>query len=204
MASDGLQEPNLASQPLYGRWSSFWYTRTGRRKKREPDIFGRKEDNNFPPQRPGFEARSSHVEIVNIAALGQVSSKYFVFPLQLIPRTAPSSSPSIIRGWYNRTNSGGSTKWRLSLTLPQETNRKVKNTNAIARIISTAVQFITSVLLTFKSSTVRLAYCPNKMANIGADMGVQFPPPWPQLFRCTIILCVTYLIYAANLQKPFF
>jgi hypothetical protein len=41
--------------------------------------------------------------VVDKAALGQVSSKYFGFPCQSISPTAPFSSSSIIvRGWYNR------------------------------------------------------------------------------------------------------
>jgi hypothetical protein len=37
----------------------------------------------FPPRRPGFEARSSHVGFVmDKVALGQVSSEYFGFPCQ--------------------------------------------------------------------------------------------------------------------------
>jgi hypothetical protein len=39
--------------------------------------------------------------VVDKAALGQVFSEYFGFPLPLIPPTAPHSS-SIIPGWYNR------------------------------------------------------------------------------------------------------
>jgi hypothetical protein len=42
----------------------------------------------------------------------------------LIPPTAPHSSSSIIRGWYNRLISGRSTKWTQShLTPPQETKK---------------------------------------------------------------------------------
>jgi hypothetical protein len=37
------------------------------------------------------------------------------FPLPiLIPPTAPHSSSSIVRGWYNRPNSGRRTKWTQS------------------------------------------------------------------------------------------
>jgi hypothetical protein len=41
------------------------------------------------------------------------------FPLPiLIPRTAPHSSSSIIRGWYNRPTSGRRTKWTQSHPTP--------------------------------------------------------------------------------------
>jgi hypothetical protein len=46
------------------------------------------------------------------------------FPLPiLIPPTVPHSS-SIIRGWYNRPNSGADVPSGLSLTPPQETKKK--------------------------------------------------------------------------------
>jgi hypothetical protein len=42
------------------------------------------------------------------------------FPLPiLIPPTAPHSSSSIIRGWYNRPNSGEHAKWIQSHPTPQ-------------------------------------------------------------------------------------
>jgi hypothetical protein len=36
------------------------------------------------------------------------------FPLPLIPSTAPRSSSSVIRGWYNRPNRGRRAKWTQS------------------------------------------------------------------------------------------
>jgi hypothetical protein len=51
---------------------------------------------NLPQWRYG----SGHVEfVVDKAALGQVFSEYFGFPLPLIPPTAPHSSSPTIRGW---------------------------------------------------------------------------------------------------------
>jgi hypothetical protein len=54
--------------------------------------------------------------VVDKEALDQLSFQYFYFPCKsFIPPIAPQSSPSIIRGWYNRpfrgiSNSGlGST-----------------------------------------------------------------------------------------------
>jgi hypothetical protein len=49
--------------------------------------------------------RSGHVGFgVDIAALVQVFSEYFGFPLPSIPPIAPQSSSSIIIwGWYNRS-----------------------------------------------------------------------------------------------------
>jgi hypothetical protein len=46
-------------------------------------------------------------------------------PLQLIPLTASHSSSSIIRGWYNRPNSGRRTKWTVSHH--PKTNKKKTN-----------------------------------------------------------------------------
>jgi hypothetical protein len=43
------------------------------------------------------------------------------FPLPIrIPPIAPQSSSSIIRGWYNRPNSGLSTKWTQSHLMRKE------------------------------------------------------------------------------------
>jgi hypothetical protein len=54
---------------------------------------------------------------------GRLFSEYFCFPLPiLIPPTAPHSSTYIIRGWYNRPNSGRLPK-RLILAPLQETNK---------------------------------------------------------------------------------
>jgi hypothetical protein len=50
--------------------------------------------------------------------------RVFRFPLPiLIPPTAPLSSSSIIRGWYNRPISGRRTKWTVS---PQRKKLKKK------------------------------------------------------------------------------
>jgi hypothetical protein len=46
---------------------------------------------------------------------GEDFLRVLLFPLPiLIPPTAPHSSSSIIRGWYNRPNSGRRTKWTQS------------------------------------------------------------------------------------------
>jgi hypothetical protein len=37
-----------------------------------------------------------------------------LFPLSIIPSTAPHSSSTITRGWYNRPNSGRRTEWTQS------------------------------------------------------------------------------------------
>jgi hypothetical protein len=51
---------------------------------------------------------------------GAFSLRVLRFPLPiLIPPTAPHSSSSIIRGWYNRPNSGRRAKWAQSHTTPR-------------------------------------------------------------------------------------
>jgi hypothetical protein len=42
----------------------------------------------------------------------------FPLPIFILP-TAPHSSPSIIRGWYNRPSSGRRTKWTQSHPTPR-------------------------------------------------------------------------------------
>jgi hypothetical protein len=68
---------------------------------------------DFPPRWPRFDPRSGHVGfIVDKVSLGQVFLLVLRFPLPiLIPLTAPDLSSSITWGWYNRPNSGWSTKW---------------------------------------------------------------------------------------------
>jgi hypothetical protein len=46
----------------------------------------------------------------------------FLLPILIPPTAAHSSSSSIIRGWYNRPNSGRRTKWTQS-NPPQETKK---------------------------------------------------------------------------------
>jgi hypothetical protein len=94
----------------------------------------------FPPPLPEFESGSSHVgSVVERAALGQVSSKYFGFPCNsFIPLITPQSSPFAIQCWYNGpiyglSNSGlGSTPTKkkgrtntvgVSLPSPEDGNR---------------------------------------------------------------------------------
>jgi hypothetical protein len=62
--------------------------------------------------RPGFEPKLGHVGFeMDRVALGQVYSENFsLFSLPVVPPTAPHSS-SIIRGWYNRPNTGRHAKW---------------------------------------------------------------------------------------------
>jgi hypothetical protein len=78
----------------------------------------------FTPRRPGFGRRSGHVRfVVDKVALGQVFFKDFGVSYQLIPipPIAPHSSSSpIIRGWYDRPNSGRRTKWTQSRPIPRE------------------------------------------------------------------------------------
>jgi hypothetical protein len=60
----------------------------------------------FPRRQPGFEPRPDHVGfVVSKVALGQVFSEYFSYPYQSFHRLLHTSS-SIIRGRYNRPNSG--------------------------------------------------------------------------------------------------
>jgi hypothetical protein len=54
--------------------------------------------------------------------VGFLQLLWFPLPI-LIPPTAPHSS-SIIRGWYNRSNSGRRTKWTQSHTPTEKTKRK--------------------------------------------------------------------------------
>jgi hypothetical protein len=69
----------------------------------------------FPPWRPGFQPRSCHVEfVVDKTALKQGVSRVLQFLLPVTPLTAPHSSSSFIRGWYNRSNSGPRAKWTQS------------------------------------------------------------------------------------------
>jgi hypothetical protein len=68
-------------------------------------------------------AQVSHVGFVVIKVeLWAGILRVLRFPLPIvIPPTAPrSSSSSIIRGWYNGSNSGQSTKWTQSHLPPQE------------------------------------------------------------------------------------
>jgi hypothetical protein len=59
--------------------------------------------------------------VVDKVALEQVFFKVPRFPLSiLIPPTAPHSSSSIIRGWYNKPISGRCTKWAQSHPTPRE------------------------------------------------------------------------------------
>jgi hypothetical protein len=59
-------------------------------------------------------------------ALGQIFSELLRFPLPiLMTPTATHSSSSIIRGWYNRPNSGRRTKWTQSHPTPRN---KIKTT----------------------------------------------------------------------------
>jgi hypothetical protein len=70
----------------------------------------------FPPRRPG----SVHVGfVVDKVPLGQVFS-VLRFSLPIVsPPTAPHSSSSIIRGWYNGPDSGRRTKWTQSHHTPR-------------------------------------------------------------------------------------
>jgi hypothetical protein len=61
--------------------------------------------------------------LVGKAALEEVFSQYFGFPLLSIPSTAPHSY-SIIWGWYNRPDSGLRNSGHGS-TPPQETKENV-------------------------------------------------------------------------------
>jgi hypothetical protein len=58
------------------------------------------------------------------AAAGFIRVLRFPLPI-LSPSTAPRSSSSIIRGWYNRSISGRRTKWTQSH--PTLRNQKKKN-----------------------------------------------------------------------------
>jgi hypothetical protein len=48
------------------------------------------------------------------------------FPLQIIPPTAPHSSSSVIRVWYNKPNSEQHAKWNYSHTTPRPPPAKKK------------------------------------------------------------------------------
>jgi hypothetical protein len=81
-------------------------------------------------QRAPFDYRSGHVEFVaNEVTLGLGFLQVLQFPLPiLIPPIAPHSSSSIIRGWYNTSNSGRRTKCtRSHPTHELENNRFTQN-----------------------------------------------------------------------------
>jgi hypothetical protein len=79
----------------------------------------------LPPRRPGFQVRSGHMGfVVDKVALGAGFLQVLRFPLPiLIPPTAPHSSSSIIRDWYNRPISGRRTKW-TNKSHPTSINKK--------------------------------------------------------------------------------
>jgi hypothetical protein len=57
------------------------------------------------------------------------------FPLPiLIPPTAPHSS--IIRGWYNRPNSGRRTKWTQSHHTPRNKKNKKRVVNVVFQVLT--------------------------------------------------------------------
>jgi hypothetical protein len=75
-----------------------------------------------PPRQAGFVPRSCKIcGGQNDTGAGFLLVFRFPLPI-LIPLTAPQSS-SIIRGWYNKPNIGGRTKWTQSVTPPQENNK---------------------------------------------------------------------------------
>jgi hypothetical protein len=64
----------------------------------------------FSPWRPGFKPGSGHVGfVVDKVALGQVFSEYFGFPRQFEFHRLLHHH-HVIWGWYNRPDSGRSTK----------------------------------------------------------------------------------------------
>jgi hypothetical protein len=81
---------------------------------------------DFPPRRPGFEHRSGHVGfVVYKVALGGGFLRVVRLALPiLIPPTSPQSPSSIIRGWYNKPNSGRRTKWSQPHPLPPRNTKK--------------------------------------------------------------------------------
>jgi hypothetical protein len=63
--------------------------------------------------------------VVDNVALGQFTCEHFGFSCQsMFPPVAPQSPSSITWGWYNRSNSGCSTKWAQSH--PTKKNKKIK------------------------------------------------------------------------------
>jgi hypothetical protein len=74
----------------------------------------------FLPRRPEFDPRSGQVRVA--LGVGFLLVLRFLLPI-LIPSAAPHSL-SVIRGWYNRPNSGRRTKWTRSH--PHVTKLKIK------------------------------------------------------------------------------
>jgi hypothetical protein len=78
--------------------------------------------------------------------------------LILIPPTAPQSPSSVIRGWYNRSNSGRRTKWThcQSHPTPRKKFHKDRFTNSKVEWGGGGRQTRTSLLLFFSPKTSRL------------------------------------------------
>jgi hypothetical protein len=107
----------------------------------------------YPPRRPGFDSRSSHVRfVVDKMALGQVSSEYFGFPCQFsfhqMLHSYLSSGAGTIGKLVADVPSG------LSLTPPHETKKKKrKNLHSVGGILRI------NVILPASSMTLNSAYC---------------------------------------------
>jgi hypothetical protein len=72
----------------------------------------------FPPRRPGFQPGSCGI-CGGQSGTGTGFDRVLRFPLPIFisPIVQQSSSSSTIWGWYNRPNSGHSTKWTQSHTI---------------------------------------------------------------------------------------
>jgi hypothetical protein len=108
---DSICEPSVV-QPIASRYTDYASEEKPRRTSSGVPTEIR---TSFPPRRPGFEPKSGHVGFA-VDKTGAMVSILLVllFPLPvLIPPTVPHSS-FIIRGWYNRPNSGRRTKWTQS------------------------------------------------------------------------------------------
>jgi hypothetical protein len=78
----------------------------------------------FPPRRANSDPRSGHVRFVVDKVAGFL--RVFRFPLPiLIPPTAPHSSWSMIRCWYNRPVNGRRTNWSQSRSIGRIKNKTV-------------------------------------------------------------------------------
>jgi hypothetical protein len=86
------------------------------------------------------------------------------FPLPiLIPPTAPHSSSSIIRGWYNRPNSGRRTKWTQVSPHPKE----LKITNSYTYVgLKTNTKFLTCTRHVKSWNNIKITYSHQCWSNL--------------------------------------